>query len=124
MDNSNALPLDSISTFVPKEYDVQPLFDYILVEPEYGAEMIGSIVVPESVREKKLLGKVVAHGPGRYENGTKINITVRKGDRIAYAANTYNEVELDGIKLYFVRERDILAIIERAKEDAEPNFPR
>lgn len=92
---------------------IKPLQDRVLIEPlEEKEEKIGSIIIPDTAKEKPQEGKVVAVGPGRQENGKVIPLQVKVGDRVLYGKYAGTEIKKDGKEYLIVRESDILAIIE------------
>lgn len=92
----------------------KPLGSRVLVEPIEQEEMTaGGIILPETAKEKPQEGKVLAAGPGeRDEDGERIAMDVKVGDRVLYAKYSGTEVKMDGKKLLILRESDILGIIE------------
>jgi chaperonin GroES len=93
---------------------LKPLGDRVVVEPiEQDEVTAGGIVLPETAKEKPQQGKVVAAGPGtRDENGKRIALDVKVGDKVLFAKYAGTEFKLDGKKLLILRESDLLAIIE------------
>ena len=94
---------------------LRPLGDRVVVEPIEEEERTASgIILPETAKEKPQQGKVIAVGPGaRDENGNRIPMDVKLGDRVLFAKYAGTEVKLDGDnKVLVLRESDILAIIE------------
>ncbi len=92
---------------------IKPLADRVLIEPlQEQEERIGSIIIPDTAKEKPQEGKVVAVGPGRQENGKVIPMQVKVGDRVLYGKYAGTEIKKDGKEYLIVRESDILAIIE------------
>jgi chaperonin GroES len=93
---------------------IRPLADRVLVEPLEEKEVKkGGIVIPDSAREKPQEGKVIAVGPGKLdEDGKKIPMTVKKGDRILMPKYGGTEVKIDDKTYQIVREDDILGVIE------------
>jgi chaperonin GroES len=86
----------------------------VIVEPIEQEEMTaGGIILPETAKEKPQEGKILAAGPGdRDEDGKRIAMDVKVGDRVLYAKYSGTEVKVDGKKLLILRESDILAIVE------------
>ena len=71
------------------------------------------IFLPEAAKEKPMIGKVIAVGPGKTnDNGTVSAMSVKKGDQVLYSKYMGNEIELDGEKYVMIREADIFGIIE------------
>jgi len=92
----------------------KPLGDRVVVEPIEKEETTASgIVLPETAKEKPQEGKVIAVGPGRRdEEGKRIPMDVKEGDRVLFAKYAGTEVKLDDKKLLILSEKDILAIIK------------
>ncbi|HNR30576.1 MAG TPA: co-chaperone GroES [Candidatus Hydrogenedentes bacterium] len=93
---------------------VRPLADRILVKREEPKETVrGGIIIPDSAKEKPQEGKVVAAGPGKLdENGKRVPLEVKKGDRILMGKYAGTEVKIDGEEHIIMREDDVLAVIE------------
>jgi len=92
---------------------VRPLADRILVRriEEKGTKK-GGIIIPDTAREKPQEGKVVAVGPGAVgEDGKRIDMDVKKGDRILMGKYSGTEVKIDDEEYIIMREDDVLAII-------------
>ena len=92
---------------------VKPLGDRILikrVDPEEKAK--GGIIIPDSAKEKPMEGKVVAVGSGKTDdNGKKIAMEVKKGDRVLIGKYAGTEFKLDEEEHVIVREDEILGIL-------------
>ena len=87
-----------------------PLGDRVVVEPIEQDEVTPSgIVLPESAKEKPQRGKVIAAGPGRVEDGKRIDMEVKVGDTVIYARYAGTEFKVDAKKLLILAEKDILA---------------
>jgi len=93
---------------------LKPLGGRVIVEPIEQEEMTaGGIILPETAKEKPQEGKILAAGPGdRDEEGKRIPMEVKVGDRVLYAKYSGTEVKVDGKKLLILRESDILAVVE------------
>ena len=93
---------------------LKPLGGRVIVEPIEQEEMTaGGIILPETAKEKPQEGKILAAGPGdRDEEGKRIAMDVKVGDRVLYAKYSGTEVKIDGKKMLILRESDILAIVE------------
>jgi chaperonin GroES len=93
---------------------VRPLHDRLIVKRlEEEERTKGGIIIPDTAKEKPIEGKVIAVGDGRIkEDGTKIPMGVKKGDRILFAKYTGTEVKIDGEEHLVMKEDDVLAIIE------------
>lgn len=91
---------------------IKPLSDRVLVQPEDAEEKTSSgIIIPDTAKEKPQQGTVVAAGPGKVENGTKIDMSVKKGDKVLYGKYSGTEITLDGEEFLIMRESDILGIV-------------
>lgn len=97
---------------------LRPLHDRILVkrvDPE--SEVKGGIVIPDTAKEKPQEGIVVAVGNGKIrDNGTRLDMTVKEGDRILFGKYSGNEVKLEGEEYLIMREEDVLAVTEGASK--------
>ncbi|WP_440999639.1 co-chaperone GroES [Fodinibius sp. SL11] len=92
---------------------IKPLSDRVLVQPKPAEEKTESgIIIPDSAKEKPQEGTVVAAGPGKVENGNKIDMSVAEGDKVLYGKYSGTEVTLDGEEYLIMRESDILGIVD------------
>ena len=90
--------------------DLQPLGDRVIVQPAEGEEKTPSgIVIPDTAKEKPQEGKVLAVGPGRYEEGKLVPLEVKTGDTVIYSKYGGTEVKVGGKDYLILSERDILA---------------
>lgn len=94
----------------------RPLGDRVLVKRVKEEEKTkGGIIIPDTAQEKPQEGEIVAVGPGaRDEDGERIELDVKVGDRILFGKWSGTEVKLDGEELLIMKESDILGIIEAA----------
>lgn len=91
---------------------IKPLADRVLVKPDSAEEKTSSgIIIPDTAKEKPQRGTVVAAGPGKVENGTKIDMTVKTGDKVLYGKYSGTELTLDGEDYLIMRESDILGVV-------------
>ena len=92
---------------------LKPLGDRLVVEPiEQDEKTAAGIILPETAKEKPQQGKVLAVGPGaRDEDGDRIAMDVKVGDKVLYAKYGGTEFKMDGKKLLILRESDILAVM-------------
>jgi chaperonin GroES len=100
---------------------VRPLHDRILLKRIEEKESIkGGIVIPDTAKEKPQEGLVVAVGNGKIlENGTKLTLAVKEGDRVLFGKYSGTEIKVDGEEYLIVREDDVLGILaESAKSKA------
>ena len=92
---------------------IKPLGDRVVIQPQPAEERTQSgLYIPDTAKEKPQRGTVVAAGPGRVENGTKIDMTVKEGDVVLYGKYAGTEITLNEDDLLIMRESDILGIIE------------
>jgi chaperonin GroES len=94
--------------------EIRPLNDYVLVfREEEEQKSAGGIIIPDTAKEKPQRGKVVATGPGKVDkNGTRVPLDVKVGDRIFFSKYAGTDIKLDGVEHVFMREDDILSIVE------------
>lgn len=92
---------------------IRPLGDRILVEPVEKEETIaGGLLLPETAKEKPQQGNVLAAGEGRRDDdGKRIPMDVKVGDKVLFAKYAGTEIKLDGKKLLIMKEADILGVI-------------
>lgn len=93
--------------------NIKPLNDRVLVlRIEKDQKTSGGIVIPDTAKEKPQEGKVVAVGPGKFdENGKRIPMEVKKNDRVLFGKYAGNEIKLDGVEHIIMQEDDILAVV-------------
>ena len=93
---------------------LKPLGGRVIVEPIEQEDMTaGGIILPETAKEKPQEGKILAAGPGdRDDEGKRIAMEVKVGDKVLYAKYSGTEVKVDGKKLLILKESDILAVVE------------
>ena len=91
---------------------IKPLGDRVVVRPEPAEEKTASgLYIPDAAKEKPQRGKVVSVGPGRVENGTKIDMTVKPDDVVLYGKYAGTEINIGEEDLLIMRESDILGIV-------------
>jgi chaperonin GroES len=93
---------------------LKPLQDRILVQRiEEEKTTKGGIIIPDTAKEKPAEGKVVAAGNGKVgEDGKRIALEIKKGDRILFGKYAGTEVKIEGEEYLILREDDVLGIIE------------
>jgi chaperonin GroES len=93
--------------------NVKPLADRILVRRVEEQETIrGGIIIPDTAKEKPQEGEVVAVGPGRLtEDGKRIAMEVKKGDRVLIGKYSGTDVKIDGTEYVILREDDVLGVL-------------
>jgi len=92
---------------------IRPLNDRVLVvRIEEEQKTAGGIIIPDTAKEKPQEGKVAAAGPGRLtEEGQRIPMQVKEGDKVLFGKYAGSEMKLDGVEYLIMREDDILAIV-------------
>ena len=93
---------------------IRPLNDRVLVERvEEEQKTAGGIIIPDTAKEKPQEGKIIAAGPGKTDdNGKRTPLNVKKGDKILFSKYAGTEIKIDGIEHIFMKEDDILSIVE------------
>ncbi|MEQ8523364.1 co-chaperone GroES [Gracilimonas sp.] len=92
---------------------IQPLGDRVLVQAEPAEEKTSSgIIIPDTAKEKPQQGTVKAVGAGKVENGNKIAMTVKEGDKVIYGKYAGDQVTLDGEDYLIMPESQIMGIIK------------
>ena len=99
----------------------RPLHDRVVVKRVKEEEKTkGGIIIPETAQEKPQEGEIVAVGPGaRDEDGERIALDVKVGDRILFGKWSGTEVKIDGEDLLIMKESDIMGVIEQKKSKKE-----
>lgn len=94
---------------------IRPLGERVVVKPLPSEEITkGGIVLPDTAKEKPQEGEVVAVGSGRLlENGTRVAIDLKVGDKVLFSKYAGNEVKIDDVEYLIMRESDILGVIEK-----------
>jgi chaperonin GroES len=91
---------------------VAPLADRVVVKAlEETETMRGGLYIPDTAKEKPQQGEVIAVGPGRTEDGKRVPMEVKAGDKVLYGKYSGTEVTIEGEQLLILRESDILAIV-------------
>ena len=94
---------------------LKPLEDRVVVKPQEAEEKTaGGIVLPDTAKEKPLMGKVISVGEGkRLENGSRAKMSVKKNDVVLFGKYGGSDVEVDGEEYKILRESEILGIVEK-----------
>ena len=96
-------------------FKIRPLGDRILLKPLTEDEMnttVSGIIIPDTIsKEKPEQGTVIAVGEGRWDDGKRVPMSVKVGDKVVFSRYGYEEVKLDGEEYYILKEENILAII-------------
>lgn len=94
--------------------NLKPLADRVVVKAlEQEEEKRGGIIIPDTAKEKPEKGEVVSVGPGKLnDNGQRVALEVKKGDKVLFGKYSGQEVKVDGQEVMILREEDVMAIIE------------
>ncbi|MDE3152412.1 MAG: co-chaperone GroES [Gemmatimonadota bacterium] len=91
---------------------VAPLADRVVIKPmEETEQMRGGLYIPDTAKEKPQQGEIVAVGPGKFEEGKRVPMEVKVGDKVLYGKYSGTEVTVDGETVLILRESDILAVV-------------
>jgi len=92
---------------------VRPLYDRLLVHRIEDKETVkGGIIIPDTAKEKPQEGTVIAVGNGKIlENGTKVPLDVKAGDKILFGKYSGTDIKIDGKEVLILREDDVLAVL-------------
>ena len=95
--------------------NLKPLADRVVVKPLVKEEVTkGGLVIPDTAKEKPQEGEIVAVGPGKLgDDGNRIELEVKKGDRVIYAKYAGTEWKHDNEEYLILRESDILAKLSK-----------
>lgn len=111
--NNNLIP--KLLNYLITMINLKPLNDNIFIEP-LSAEKVSEsgIIIPDTADEKPIQGKVIAVGPGKYnEKGNRNPMNVKVGDIVLFTKYGPNEIKVAGKEYLVASESDILAIIEK-----------
>jgi chaperonin GroES len=103
-----------MATITKLKVKLRPLHDRVLIKRlEEQDEKHGSIIIPDSAKEKPQEGQVIAVGTGRVtEDGKTLPLVVKAGNRVLFGKYSGSEVKIDGEELLIMKEEDILGILE------------
>jgi len=92
---------------------IKPLADRVVIKPSPAEEKSrGGIILPDTAKEKPVVGEVVAIGPGKVtDDGKKVTPEVKVGDKVLYGKYSGTEVTIEGDEYLIMREADIFAIV-------------
>jgi chaperonin GroES len=95
--------------------NLKPLFDNVVIEHvEQQDKTSGGVFLPDTAKEKPQEGVIRAIGDGRVlDNGTKLAMNVKVGDRVLYRKYSGSEVKIDSTEYLIIPEKDILAIVDK-----------
>jgi chaperonin GroES len=92
---------------------LKPLEDRVVLKQQEAEEKTQSgIILPDSAKEKPQAAVVVAVGPGKTEDGHKVEMQVKEGDKVIYSKYSGTEVKYDDEEYIIVAQKDIIAIVE------------
>ncbi len=94
---------------------LRPLGDRVIVKRiEEEEKTKGGIIIPDTAKEKPIEGEVIAVGDGKLlDNGQKVPLEVKKGDRVLFGKYAGTEVKIEGEELLIMREDDVIAVVEK-----------
>ncbi len=93
---------------------LRPLGDRVVIKAEDDLEQktASGLVIPDTAKEKPMIGEVLAVGPGALnEEGKRLPVDVKEGDRVLYSKYAGTEVKLEGTEYLVLSARDVLAIV-------------
>jgi chaperonin GroES len=100
--------------------NLKPLGDRVVVEHvEQADRSAGGVFLPDTAKEKPQEGRVLAVGTGRtLDNGTKLPMDVKPGDKVIYSKYSGSEIKVDGKEYLIISEKDVLAVFTDEKVGA------
>jgi chaperonin GroES len=102
-----------------KQFSLTPLEDRVVVKASEGDETTASgLVIPDTAKERPQEGEVMASGPGRFEDGQRVPMDVKAGDKVIYSKYGGTEVKVQGQEYLILSARDVLAVIRNGREDS------
>ena len=91
---------------------IAPLADRVVVRALEDTEtMRGGLYIPDTAKEKPQQGEIMAVGPGRFEDGKRVPLDCKVGDKVLYGKYSGTEVAVEGEQYLILRESDVLAVI-------------
>jgi chaperonin GroES len=93
--------------------NIKPLADRVVIKPSAAEEKTkGGIILPDTAKEKPVVGEIVAVGPGKVtDDGKKVPPEVKVGDKVLYGKYSGTEVTIEGEQYLIMREADVFAIV-------------
>ncbi|MCO8194504.1 MULTISPECIES: co-chaperone GroES [Anaerofustis] len=92
---------------------LQPLGDKVVIKvKEEENKTATGIILPDTAKEKPVMGEVIAVGTGEIVDGKKVALDVKEGDTVIYSKYAGSEVKLEGEEYLILRQNDILAIVK------------
>src|SRR5687768_1287001 len=91
---------------------IKPLADRVVVKAlEESEQMRGGLYIPDTAKEKPQQGEVMAVGPGRIEDGKRVDMELKVGDKVLYGKYSGTEVTVENEQYLILRESDVLAVV-------------
>jgi chaperonin GroES len=92
--------------------NVGPLADRVVVRSlDRNEQTRGGLFIPDTAKEKPQEGEILAVGPGRFDDGKRVPMEVKVGDKVLFGKYSGTEVMIDGEALLILRESDVLAVL-------------
>jgi len=92
--------------------NVAPLADRVVVRSlESNEQTRGGLFIPDTAKEKPQEGEILAVGPGRFDDGKRVPMEVKVGDKVLYGKYSGTEVTIDTQQFLILRESDVLAVV-------------
>ena len=108
---------NSKSALSASRVPIQPLGDRVVIKPlspeEMGTTTASGIIIPDSAQEKPEQGTVIAVGPGKFDDGMRVPMSVKVGDRVMFSKYGFDEIKMNGVEYYIVAESNVLAILNK-----------
>ena len=91
--------------------NISPLADRVVLRSLEGQEQTrGGLFIPDTAKEKPQEGEIIAVGPGRYDEGKRVPMELKVGDKVLFGKYSGSEVVISGETLLILRESDVLAV--------------
>jgi chaperonin GroES len=102
-----------MTTATDTKVGIKPLEDRIVIQVLEAEQTTASgIVIPDTAKEKPQEGRVLAVGPGRFEDGVRVPLDVQVGDKVLFSKYGGTEVKFSGVEYLVLSARDVLAVVE------------
>ena len=103
-----------MATKTPVSLKITPLADRVVIRAiDDGENMRGALYIPDTAKEKPQQGEIIAVGPGRTEDGKRVPMDVKVGNKVLYGKYSGTEVTLSGEPVLILRESDVLAVLHQ-----------
>ncbi len=92
---------------------LKPLADRVVIKPSVAEEKTkGGIIIPDTAKERPVVGEIVAVGPGRKgDDGKLIPMELKVGDKVMYGKYSATEITVEGQEYLVMRESDVIAVV-------------